>query len=164
MECFRLNFTTATFAKVVKDFEAAGSHHLSLTIGDIVQVTEKTSNVWWEGTCNKRSGTFSASCVKVSVCVPLELLKFDLVEFLNANPTTMFKAEDIISLYCKCQDMSDEEAIETLLLLNGTNPSTSHSTPERSKRFPEAESPKRTPKRAPNSTTPESKTPRWRGR
>ena len=60
--------------------------------------------------------------------------------------------------------MSDEKAIETLLLLNGTNPSTSHSTPERSKRFPEAESPKRTPKRAPNSTTPESKTPRWRGR
>ncbi|XP_063676305.1 uncharacterized protein LOC134812708 [Bolinopsis microptera] len=123
-----LNVTRTTFAKAVKDFEAAGSHNLSLSIGDIVQVTDKTSNVWWEGICNKRSGTFPPSCVK---------------------------------------DMSDEEAIETLLLLNGTSSSTSHltSTPEHSsKRFPEAESPKRTPKRAPNSTTPESKTPRWRGR
>ena len=46
------------------DFTAEMSGEISISKGDIIKVTEKFDEGWWQGECNGRSGLFPANYVK----------------------------------------------------------------------------------------------------
>ena len=46
------------------DFTAEMSGEISISKGDIIKVTEKLDEGWWQGECNGRSGLFPANYVK----------------------------------------------------------------------------------------------------
>jgi len=49
----------------VYDFHVEGSQNLRFAAGDIIEVTVKHRDGWWDGRANKRDGTFPASFVEV---------------------------------------------------------------------------------------------------
>lgn len=65
------NITSADVFRAAFDFNASSDEELTLKVGDIVTVMDKTDSGWWKGQCGDKSGWFPESYV-VSVTTPTE--------------------------------------------------------------------------------------------
>lgn len=52
------------YVEALYDFQPQQADDLQLYAGDKIQVTEKTSEAWWKGTCNSRCGMFPSNYVR----------------------------------------------------------------------------------------------------
>ena len=64
---FRIDDVEVSFGRALYDFQVAGQQHLSFSKGDIIEVTEKHLDGWWNGKTNKTTGIFPASFIEVGV-------------------------------------------------------------------------------------------------
>jgi len=53
------------FADVLYDYDSGEPEDLKITEGDVVLITDRTSDDWWTGEVNGKKGLFPASYVKL---------------------------------------------------------------------------------------------------
>lgn len=52
-------------ADVIYDYDSGEAEDLKITEGDVVLITDRTSDDWWTGEVNGKKGLFPASYVKL---------------------------------------------------------------------------------------------------